>query len=82
MCPVSTPQTSSSLAAAAARLYMEPKAFLTAFKKDSAQALAAFTADPTRFGRLRTYVGVVSLKANITRVKRLAKQIVAQQAQP
>lgn len=82
MCSVSALSTSRLLAAAAAKLYMEPKAFLVAFKKDQAQALAAFTADPTRFGRLRTYVGAVSLKANITRVKRLAKQIAAQQVQP
>lgn len=62
---------SRDLLTALDRLYMDAQSFKAAFKRDPATTISTFLDDPTRFGPLRTYVGALSVKTNITRVRRL-----------
>lgn len=66
---------SRDLLTALDRLYMDARSFKTAFKRDPAATISAFLEEPTRFGALRTYVGPLSIKANIARVRRLLLKI-------
>lgn len=61
---------------ALARLYMGAQSFSYAFKTGPQAALDAFDKDPARFGRLRSYVGPISLKAYKLRVRSLARKII------
>lgn len=60
---------------ALARLYMGGQSFSYTFKTEPESALEAFDKDPARFGRLRSYVGPISLKANKLRVRSLARKL-------
>lgn len=63
------------LKAALERLYMGGETFSYAFQIDPDAALAALNDRPEQFGRLRNYVGPISLKTNIARVKSLARKL-------
>lgn len=57
------------------RLYMGAESFSYTFKTDPQAALEAFDKDPAKFGRLRSYVGPISLKTNKLRVRSLARKL-------
>lgn len=67
-------QDMDALREALDRLFMDKRRFLLAFGEDPAKAIDHFIADPALFGPLRSYVGEISLKANITRVRRLLQK--------
>lgn len=60
---------------ALSRLYMGAQTFSYTFNTEPQAALDAFDKDPARFGRLRSYVGPISLKANKMRVRSLARRL-------
>lgn len=64
----------AELQEALSRLYMGAQAFSYALKTEPHTALEVFDIDPARFGRLRSYVGPISLKANKLRVRSLARK--------
>lgn len=68
-------QLKLELKAALERLYMGGETFSYAFQIDPDTALAGLNDRPEQFGRLRNYVGPISLKANIARVRRLARKL-------
>lgn len=67
-------EISPVLSAALDRLYMDKRKFLIALRFNQSAAIEQFLAEPTNFGPLRSYVGHISLKANITRVRRLLQK--------
>lgn len=66
---------SPDLTRALQRLYMNTRAVSAAIRHDPDVAISRFKTDPTVFGALRTYVGPLSLKANIARVRRLLARL-------
>lgn len=68
-------QLKLDLTAALKRLYMGGETFSYAFQTDPDAALADLNDRPEQFGRLRNYVGPISLKANIARVRSLARKL-------
>lgn len=68
-------QLRKELAAALARLYMGGQSFTHALETDPDAALTALCERPEQFGRLRSYVGPISVKANIARVRCLARKL-------
>lgn len=61
------------------RLYLDKSAFVAAYRKEPSATTEQFIANPACFGPLRTYVGALSVKANITRVRRLLLKIIREQ---
>jgi hypothetical protein len=57
------------------RLFMDKRQFLLDFSHDPLAAIDRFNSNPASFGPLRSYVGEISLKANITRVRRLLQKL-------
>jgi hypothetical protein len=65
----------AELQEALSRFYMGAQSFSYAFNTEPHAALEVFDKDPARFGRLRSYVGPISLTANKLRVRRLARKL-------
>ena len=75
--PHGDPETNlrRQIAETLALLYMGPSRFLKVFAETPDQAIVALKSKPESFGRLRTYLGPISVQAAKTRLLRLARKL-------